>query len=331
MRSVLKPGITAPDFNLPAINSNSRFSLSELNGKWTVLIFIPANFLIETNDKILKFEGRKEEFKKHNALVLIVTKTREGSLNIPHIKQITFPLLSDINNSVSLQYRTFSEDGGINPAVFIIDDQKTIRKVFEASRYPDLPDPAAVIRALMQLENTPAPDPVTDEDWHLGPPSAPVTIIEYGDYQCKICAESFAVLDSILPTYEGKVRLIYRHLPLRHSHPQAQIAAEAAEAAGKQGKFWEMHRLLFNSTNSLTIENLIEYARELSLDVERFSFELKSGAHKDSVNYDFKRAIKNRIKLPPALFINRILFEGAIKKQTICARIDELLSCINDF
>ncbi|MGQ9617220.1 MAG: thioredoxin domain-containing protein [Spirochaetota bacterium] len=328
---MLKPGIKAPDFNLQAINSSKTLSLNKLNWKWRVLIFVPANFLTETNEKIFQYEGRGDEFRKHGAFVSGITNAGENKLNLSSITNISFPILSDNTGSVALQYRAISNNGIIHPAVFIVDDQNTIRKVFEASKYPDLPNPAAVIRALIQLENTPVPDPVTEKDWQLGPSSAPITIIEYGDYQCKLCAESFAILDSILPLYEGKVRLVHRHLPLRHSHPQSQIAAEATEAAGKQGKFWEMHRLLFKSTDALEMENLIEYARRISLDVDKFIHDLKSGAYRESVDDDFKRAIKNKIKLPPALFINSILFEGPRTKETICTRIEELLSCIDDF
>jgi len=333
MVGVLKPGITAPDFILSAINLTAQVSLEELAGKLIVLLFIPSNFVTDSNNTILQFEEKRADFDEHNTVVLGITDADENDLKLFTANTMTFPLLFDQCHvvSISSKYGTISKEGMIQPTVFLIDEQKTIRKVYESSKYPNLPNPAMIIRAIIKLENTPTPAPVTDDDWQFGPSDAPITIIEYSDYQCKRCAAGFAILEYILPLYEGKIRLIHRHLPLRHSHPQSQIAAEAAEAAGAQGKFWEMHRRLFESNGFLERENLIEYARELSLDINRFIHDLNSGTYRDSVNQDFKRAIKNKIKLPPVLFINRILFEGQRTKDAICARIDELLSCADDF
>lgn len=119
--------------------------------------------------------------------------------------------------------------------------------------------------------------------------------------------------------------MIHRHLPLRHTHPLAQLAAEAAEAAGAQGRFWAMHDRLFAAGDALTREHLLRYAAELGLDLARFTVELDNHVHEPAVAEDFKRAVAGGIKLPPALFINGVLYEGAATGQALRERIETLL------
>ncbi len=116
--------------------------------------------------------------------------------------------------------------------------------------------------------------PVGDRDHLQGPPDAAVTLVEYGDYECPHCGRAYPIVKEVQKQMGRRLRFVYRNFPLRDSHPYAQHAAEAAEAAGAQGKFWEMHDRLFERQFALDDDALIEYAGDLGLDVARFRREL---------------------------------------------------------
>ncbi len=212
------------------------------------------------------------------------------------------------------------------PAAFLIDEEGLIRRVYEPGTA--LPNPAALLRAIGTIAQAPKPPRVTEKDWRLGPPRAPVLLVEYADYQCGHCQELYQVMRRVLSLYPDRVGLVFRHFPLRHSHPLAQLAAEAAEAAGAQGRFWEMHERLFEAKNALEREHLIAYAGEIGLDVTKFDEDLATGAFRTAVEEDLRGAMGNRIKFPPTLFINGILYDGARTPDAIAARIEVLLACL---
>ena len=112
--------------------------------------------------------------------------------------------------------------------------------------------------------------PVGPADHVLGSADAPVTLLEYGDYECQHCARAYHVVIEVLHRFGDRMRYAYRHFPLTHVHPHALAAAEAAEAAAAQGRFWPMHGILFERQNALEDEDLISYAQALGLDVRRF-------------------------------------------------------------
>ena len=213
----------------------------------------------------------------------------------------------------------------IRPTAVLIDEEGRIRAVYDAARYPNLPGPQALARGLRKLNDVPRPAPVTGEDWRVGPLDAPVTLIEYSDYQCHHCAETAAVLKELTALYGERLLLVHRHFPLRQAHPLAQKAAEAAEAAGAQGKFWEMHHRLFAVGGALEREHLAAYASEIGLDTRRFLEELEGGRYEEAVNEDFRSAAASGVRLPPTLFVNGILFEGPRTMQALRARVDSLL------
>src|SRR5262249_10561446 len=118
--------------------------------------------------------------------------------------------------------------------------------------------------------------PVDPEHDHIrGPEDAPVTLVEYGDFECPYCGRAEPVLRELVAEFGDELRFVFRDLPLTDVHPNAQLAAEAAEAAAAQGKFWEMHDLLFQHQDALTSTDLVRYAKELALDVDRFRDELR--------------------------------------------------------
>ena len=125
-----------------------------------------------------------------------------------------------------------------------------------------------------------------DRDHIRGSESAPVTLVEYGDYECPYCGQAEVVIRELLDSFGDDLRYVWRHLPLNDVHPNAQMAAEAAEAAAAQGAFWEMHDKLLDHQDELTPPDLGRYAEELGLDVERFWDELRRREHAARVAED---------------------------------------------
>ena len=154
-------------------------------------------------------------------------------------------------------------------------------------------------------------EPVDPERDHVrGPAHSPVTVVEYGDFQCPYCGQAEPFVRQLLAD-ELDVRYVWRHLPLRDVHPRAQLAAEAAEAASDQGAFWEMHDLLLDRQEALKPEDLLDYARELGLDVPRFAAELRRHAHADRIEADLESADLSGVRGTPTFFVNGRRHHGA--------------------
>ena len=168
-------------------------------------------------------------------------------------------------------------------------------------------------------------DPVEDIDHIQGPPTATITLVEYGDYECPHSAEAAAILDELRSRYEDQLRLVYRHYPLVHKHPRAWIAAEAAEAAGAQGRFWEMHRLLFVGHPRLGGEDLRDYARQLYLDMIRFEADLVPHVHAERVKRDVVSGNRSGVYGTPTYFINGRLYDGPDDFTGLVTAIEEAL------
>ena len=153
--------------------------------------------------------------------------------------------------------------------------------------------------------------PVDGKRDHLrGPKNAPVTVVEYGDFECPYCGKAEPAIRELLADF-GDVRYAWRHLPLPDVHPHAQLAAEAAEAAAAQGAFWEMHDLLMAHQDALTPRDLIRYAGELGLDTERFSKDLRTGAGAARVAEDVDSADLSSVSGTPTFFVNGQRHYGA--------------------
>jgi Na+/H+ antiporter NhaA len=159
--------------------------------------------------------------------------------------------------------------------------------------------------------------PVHPERDHVrGPDEAPVTLVEYGDFECPYCGMAEPVVRELLADY-GDVRYVWRHLPLTDVHPHAQLAAEAAEAAGLQGKFWEMHDLLLTHQDALNVKNLIRYGGEIGLDAERFMKDLRKHAGEGRVAEDQDSADLSSVSGTPTFFINGKRHYGAYDIETL--------------
>jgi Na+/H+ antiporter NhaA len=159
--------------------------------------------------------------------------------------------------------------------------------------------------------------PVDEERDHIrGPAEAPVTLVEYGDLECPFCGQAEPVVRELLAE-TGDLRYVWRHLPLNDVHPRAQIAAEASEAAAAQGQFWEMHDLLLGHQDALKPSDLIGYARELGLDVDRFSDDLRRHAYASRIAEDVDGADLSNVTGTPTFFVNGIRHQGAYDLQTL--------------
>ncbi|MEB2346487.1 MAG: DsbA family protein [Deltaproteobacteria bacterium] len=143
-----------------------------------------------------------------------------------------------------------------------------------------------------------------------GPAEAEVTIVEYSDFQCPFCARVVPTLDQLRETYGDRVKLVYKHLPLR-IHPEAPGAAAAAEAAGLQGKFWEMHDKIFANQRELSDAKYVEWARALGLDLARFEKDRRSEAVRARIAKDEAEANRLGVSGTPAFFINGRFLSGA--------------------
>jgi Na+/H+ antiporter NhaA len=165
-------------------------------------------------------------------------------------------------------------------------------------------------------------DDVDAERDHVrGPDTAPVTLVEYGDYECPYCGQAELVIRELLDEFGDELRYVWRHLPLSDVHPNAQMAAEATEAAGAQGASWPMHDRLLASQDELTPRDLKRHAEELGLDVERFWDELRRREHAERVADDVASADASGVAGTPSFFINGRRHQGAYDVDTLSAAV----------
>jgi protein-disulfide isomerase len=160
-----------------------------------------------------------------------------------------------------------------------------------------------------------------DRDHIRGPERAPVTLVEYGDYECPYCGQAEVVIRELLVSFGDDVRYVWRHLPLNDVHPNAQMAAEATEAAAAQGAFWEMNDRLLQHQDELTPPDLARHAAELDLDVERFSDELRRREYAPRVAEDVATADASGVAGTPSFFIDGRRHRGAYDIDTLSAAV----------
>ena len=153
------------------------------------------------------------------------------------------------------------------------------------------------------------------------PTDAPVTLVEYGDYECPYCGQAEVVIRELQDSFGDDLRYVWRHLPLNDVHPNAQMAAEAAEAAAAQGAFWEMHDRLLTHQDELTPMDLGRHAEAVGLDVDRFWDDLRRHEHAERIADDVASADVSGVAGTPSFFINGRRHEGAYDVQTLTAAV----------
>jgi diadenylate cyclase len=165
--------------------------------------------------------------------------------------------------------------------------------------------------------------PVGDRDHALGPVDAPVTLLQYGDYECPYCGRIHPVVRELRERMGERLRFVFRHFPLDSVHPRARRAAEAAEAAASQGRFWEMHDLLYENQEHLGDEDLRRYAAELGLDVGRFAEDLAEHRHAGRVQEDRRTGEGSGVGGTPAFFVNGVRYMGPLDLDGLLGAIEE--------
>ncbi|MGH2955390.1 MAG: DsbA family protein [Solirubrobacterales bacterium] len=169
------------------------------------------------------------------------------------------------------------------------------------------------------IELTP---PLSAEDHVDGPNRAELELVMYGDFQCPYCTAAYPIVRRLREQLEGRLLFAFRHLPLREVHPNAQRAAEAAEAAAAQGAFWEMHDRMYESRGRLSGDDLISHAGALGLDAERVAAELDSGVHAPRVERDVQSARVSGVTGTPGFFVGGRLHMGSFDAGSLLAALE---------
>ena len=170
-------------------------------------------------------------------------------------------------------------------------------------------------------------NPVSDERDHIqGPPGAPLTLVEYGDYECPYCGAAYPIIKEIQARLGDRLRLVFRNFPITTSHPHSQQAAEAAEAASAQGKFWEMHDILYENQANLLQQDLLVYGERLGLHVDRFTTDLAEHVHRERVHEDFLSGVLSGVNGTPTFFINGRRHDGSYETETLFGALERALS-----
>jgi protein-disulfide isomerase len=168
--------------------------------------------------------------------------------------------------------------------------------------------------------------PVSERDHSQGPATAPVTLVEYGDYECPYCGAAYPIVKEIQQRLGDRLRFVFRNFPITTAHPHAELAAEAAEAAGAQGKFWEMHDALFEHQRALDDGHLERCAGAVGLDVERFDREMEDRVYAGRVREDFMSGVRSGVNGTPTFFINGRRHDGSYDLETLLAAIEAAAS-----
>jgi protein-disulfide isomerase len=167
-------------------------------------------------------------------------------------------------------------------------------------------------------------------DHVLGPQGAPVTVVEYGDFECPRCKQAADAVRLLLARFEQRVRFVFRHFPLEETHPAALLAAEAAECAGAQGKFWPMHERLFAQQLHLSQKRVVEIAGTLELDIVRFIAEMNDHVYLQRVREDQRSGEYSGVRATPTFFVNGRILDVSYAMHSLSDAVDAELRRLSD-
>lgn len=165
---------------------------------------------------------------------------------------------------------------------------------------------------------------VSADDHSQGADDAPVTLVEYGDYECSYCGAAYPIVKKLQDKMGDKLRFVFRNFPLTQVHPFAEHAASAAEAADAQGKFWEMHDALFENQDALADENLTDYAELVGLDGKKFTQDVQEDAFKKRIRADFTGGVESGVNGTPTFFINGVRYDDEVSYETLLAALESV-------
>ena len=166
--------------------------------------------------------------------------------------------------------------------------------------------------------------PPNPTDHILGPESARVIVVEYADFECPNCQQAYAGVKIMLKHFENRIRFVYRHFPLVEVHPHAALAAEAAEAAGAQGKFWPMHDRLFEHPSQLKPKDLRRHAESIELDLVRFDFELRDQVYRQRVNEHVEGGKRSGVHSTPTFFVDGKVVDASFGLDRLFKAIEKV-------
>jgi protein-disulfide isomerase len=161
-----------------------------------------------------------------------------------------------------------------------------------------------------------------ERDHSQGSADAAVTLVEYGDYECPYCGEAYPIVKELQARVGEKLRFVFRNFPIRTVHPHAERAAEAAEAAGAQGQFWQMHDFLYEHQQRLDDHDLHAYAEQLGLDVGRIDTELAGHVHAARVHEDFLSGVRSGVNGTPTFYINGARHDDSYELDALLAAVE---------
>jgi protein-disulfide isomerase len=167
--------------------------------------------------------------------------------------------------------------------------------------------------------------PVSERDHAEGSEDAPLTLVEFGDYQCPYCGEAHPVVKRLQRHFGKRLRFIFRNFPLTQAHPYALVAAEAAEAAALQGKFWQMHNFIYEHQEGLEPDVLPGWAQQVGLDLEAFGRAIKQEKMSERIKEDRTSGIRSGVNGTPCFFINGSRYDGDADYESLKATLDEQL------
>jgi protein-disulfide isomerase len=170
--------------------------------------------------------------------------------------------------------------------------------------------------------------PVGPDDHAQGPADAPVTLLEYGDYECPHCGHVYPIVKALQKRFGKQLRFAFRNFPLREIHPNADVAAETAEFAAAHDKFWDMHDLIFENQNSLSEQMLGELAHRLTLDSQALKDALTSGTFAERVQGDFSSGVHSGVNGTPTFFINSQRHDGDFELETLLQAIQKMINSL---
>jgi peroxiredoxin/protein-disulfide isomerase len=327
--TILKAGAIAPSLTLRS-TPDQFVSLREFAGHPLIMGFYPAVWSPVCVDQMALYNELLPEFHKRGAKLVGISVDRAwchaafSSSRKPH-----FPLLADFEpkGKVASSYGVYREAEGISErALFVINAEGCIQWC-DVSPVGVNPGADGILSALETVNNERLKSmvkryrsnshrsgtlvmPVSDRDHIQGQATAPLVLVEYGDYECPYCALARGMIKKIQEKLGDSLRFVFRNFPLRGMHPHAEHAAEAAEAAGAHGKFWEMHDLLFENQTALADEDIARYSASLGLDPAWMLAEINSGVYSERIREDFSSGSHSGVNGTPTLFVNSARFDG---------------------
>ncbi|HWY98835.1 MAG TPA: thioredoxin domain-containing protein [Bacteroidia bacterium] len=169
--------------------------------------------------------------------------------------------------------------------------------------------------------------PAVNENDHIqGDNNAPIELVEYGDYQCPSCGYAYPIIKGVQEKLKNNLKFVFRNFPLTQMHPDAFNAALAVEAAALQGKFWEMHDMVFEHQKRLTTEHLLSYAKKVGLDIDRFTTDINKQELSDRVGNDIESGILSGVNGTPSLYINGQKYNGILEEEYLVNHLKSLLN-----